>query len=68
MRYYAIIFFMAMSLGHFGFTVETLPVTKVEKGIVTMGKYEIPEDEAWKVGDVAEAIIHEGKIWEVRMK
>jgi hypothetical protein len=45
-----------------GYSAETLTVTRVEKGIVTMGDYTIPEAEAWREGDKAEVIIREGEI------
>lgn len=68
MRYYALLFFLTLGMGHFGYSVETLRVTQVENGLVTMGDYTIPEHEAWRVGDTAEAIIRAGEIIEVRYK
>lgn len=66
MRYYALLFFLTLGMACMGYKVETLTVTRVEKGIVTMGDYTIPEHEAWRVGDRAEAIVRDGKIVEVR--
>lgn len=66
MRYYALLFFLTLGMACMGYKVETLTVTRVENGIVTMGDYTIPEAEAWRVGDKAEAIIREGEIIEVR--
>lgn len=61
MRYFTLIFFLTLA-GYFGYSAETLTVTRVEKGIVTMGDYTIPEHEAWREGDKAEVIIREGEI------
>ena len=66
MRYYALLFFLTLGMTCMGYKVETLTVTRVENGIVTMGDYTIPEHEAWRVGDEAEAIIRNGEIIEVR--
>lgn len=61
MRYFTLIFFLTLA-GYFGYSAEVMTVTRVEKGIVTMGDYTIPEAEAWRVGDKAEVIIREGEI------
>lgn len=68
MRYYALLFFLTLGMSHFGYQVETLRVRKVENGIVTMGKYEFPEAEPWRVGDLAEAIIKDNTLLEVRKR
>lgn len=61
MRHFTLIFFLTLC-GYFGYSAETLTVTRVENGIVTMGGYTIPEAEAWRKGDTAEVIIREGQI------
>lgn len=66
MKYYALLFFLTLGMTCMGYKVETMTVTRVENGIVKMGDYTIPEAEAWRVGDEAEAIIREGEIIEVR--
>ena len=62
MRYFGLIFFLTLGMTCMGYSAETLTVTRVEKGIVTMGDYTIPEAEAWREGDKAEVIIREGEI------
>ena len=49
---------------------QTMTVTAVRSGTVTLTDgeraYEMPEHEAWRIGDRAEAIVRDGKIVEVR--
>lgn len=59
---FTLIFFLTLGMTCMGYKAETLTVTRVEKGIVTMGDYTIPEAEAWREGDKAEVIIREGEI------
>lgn len=59
---FTLIFFLTFGMACMGYKAETLTVTRVEKGIVTMGDYTIPEAEAWREGDKAEVIIREGEI------
>lgn len=59
---FTLIFFLTLGMACMGYKAETLTVTRVEKGIVTMGDYTIPESEAWRKGDKAEVIIREGEI------
>lgn len=68
--WFALLFFLTIGMRPFGWSVEDVRVTEVRHGLVTMvGKgsvYQIAEDEAWRVGDRAEAIVREGRIVEVR--
>ena len=69
MKWFTIIM-ATMMLLPCGYRIEHCTVTDVSKGIVTMtgedGDYWIPEDEAWKVGNKALALVSKGKIIEVR--
>lgn len=53
-----------------GYRIEPCEVTAVERGVVTLtgldGDYWIAEDEAWRVGDKALALVSRGRIVEVR--
>ena len=68
--WFALLFFLTIGMRPIGWSVEPLKVTEVRHGLVTMvGKdsvYQITEDEAWRVGDRAEAIVRDGRIVEVR--
>lgn len=68
MKYYALLFFLTLGMTCMGYKVETLTVTRVENGRVTMGDYTIPEAEAWREGDKAEVIIREREILMERWK
>lgn len=69
-KWFAIWTIAASMLLPIGFRVEQCQVTDVSKGIVTLtgsdGDYWIPEDEAWRVGNKAIALVRKGKIIEVR--
>ena len=69
-RWFALLAFLAIGMRPFGWSVEPLMVTEVRHGLVTMvgadAVYQITEDESWRVGDRAEAIVREGRIVEVR--
>ena len=69
-RWFALLAFLTLGMRPFGWSVEPLKVTEVRQGLVTMvgedAVYQITEDEAWRVGDRAEAIVREGRIVEVR--
>lgn len=69
-KMFALLVFLTIGMRPFGWSVEPLKVTEVRHGLVTMvGKdsvYQIAEDEAWRVGDRAEAIVRDGRIVEVR--
>lgn len=69
-RWFALLAFLALGMRPFGWAVEDVRVTEVRQGLVTMvgddAVYQIPEDESWRVGDRAEAIVRDGKIIEVR--
>ena len=70
MKWFTVLAIVTSMLLPIGYRLEPCEVTKVEKGIVTMtgydGDYWIPEDEAWRVGDRAFALVSNGKIIEVR--
>lgn len=69
-RWFALLAFLTLGMRPFGWSVEPLKVTEVRQGLVTMvgedSVYQITEDEAWRVGDRAEAIVRNGRIVEVR--
>lgn len=69
-RWFALLAFLTLGMRPFGWSVEDVRVTEVRQGLVTMvgddAVYQITEDEAWRVGDRAEAIVRDGKIVEVR--
>lgn len=69
-RWFALLAFLTLGMRPFGWSVEDVRVTEVRQGLVTMvsedSVYQITEDESWRVGDRAEAIVREGKIVEVR--
>ena len=69
-RRFALLAFLTLGMRPFGWSVEDVRVTEVRQGLVTMvGKdmvYQITEDESWRVGDRAEAIVRDGRIVEVR--
>ena len=69
-RWFALLAFLTLGMRPFGWSVESLKVTEVRQGLVTMvgedAVYQITEDESWRVGDRAEAIVRDGKIVEVR--
>lgn len=69
-KLFALLAFLTLGMRPFGWSVEDVRVTEVRQGIVTMvgadAVYQIAEDEAWQVGDRAEAIVRNGKIVEVR--
>ena len=69
-RWFALLAFLTIGMRPFGWSVESLKVTEVRQGLVTMvgedSVYQITEDESWQVGDRAEAIVRDGKIVEVR--
>lgn len=70
MKWLTILAIATSMLLPFGYRIEHCEVTNVEHGVVTMtgedGDYWIPEDEAWKVGNKALALVSKGKIIEVR--
>ena len=69
-KLFALLAFLTLGMRPFGWSVEPLKVTEVRQGLVTMvgedAVYQITEDESWRVGDRAEAIVRDGKIIEVR--
>lgn len=69
-RWFALLAFLTLGMRPFGWSVEDVRVTEVRQGLVTMvgddAVYQITEDESWRVGDRAEAIVREGRIVEVR--
>ena len=69
-RWFALLAFLTIGMRPFGWSVESLKVTEVRQGLVTMvgedAVYQITEDESWRVGDRAEAIVRDGRIVEVR--
>lgn len=69
-RWFALLAFLTLGMRPFGWSVEDVRVTEVRQGLVTMvgedAVYQITEDESWRVGDRAEAIVRDGKIIEVR--
>lgn len=69
-RWFALLAFLTLGMRPFGWSVEDVRVTEVRQGLVTMvgsdAVYQITEDESWRVGDRAEAIVRDGKIVEVR--
>ena len=69
-KLFALLAFLTLGMQPFGWSVEDVRVTEVRQGLVTMvGKdavYQINEDESWRGGDRAEAIVRDGKIVEVR--
>ena len=69
-RWFALPAFLTLGMRPFGWSVEDVRVTEVRQGLVTMvgadAVYQIAEDESWRVGDRAEAIVRDGKIVEVR--
>lgn len=69
-KIFALLAFLTLGMRPFGWSVEDVRVTEVRQGLVTMvgadGVYQITEDESWRVGDRAEAIVREGRIVEVR--
>lgn len=69
-KLFALLAFLTLGMRPFGWSVEDVRVTEVRQGLVTMvgddAVYQITEDESWRVGDRAEAIVRDGKIVEVR--
>lgn len=69
-RWFALLAFLTLGMRPFGWSVEDVRVTEVRQGIVTMvgadAVYQITEDESWRVGDRAEAIVRNGRIVEAR--
>lgn len=69
-RWFALLAFLTLGMRPFGWSVEEVRITEVRQGLVTMvgadAVYQITEDESWRVGDRAEAIVRDGKIVEVR--
>lgn len=69
-KLFALLAFLTLGMRPFGWSVKPLKVTEVRYGLVTMvgadAVYQITEDESWRVGDRAEAIVRDGKIVEVR--
>ena len=69
-KLFALLAFLTLGMRPFGWTVEDVRVTEVRQGLVTMlgddAVYQITEDESWRVGDRAEAIVRDGRIVEVR--
>ena len=69
-RWFALLAFLTLGMRPFGWSVEDVRVTEVRQGLVTMvgddAVYQITEDESWRVGDRAEAIVRDGRIVEVR--
>ena len=69
-RWFALLAFLTLGMRPFGWSVEDVRVAEVRQGLVTMvgddAVYQITEDESWRVGDRAEAIVRDGRIVEVR--
>lgn len=69
-RWFALLAFLTLGMRPFGWSVDDVRVTEVRQGLVTMvgadAVYQITEDEPWRVGDRAEAIVRNGRIVEVR--
>ena len=69
-RWFALLAFLTVGMRPFGWSVEDVRVTEVRQGLVTMvgddTVYQITEDESWRVGDRALALVSRGKIVEVR--
>ena len=67
--WFSLLFFLTIGMSYFGYTIEPLTVTDVRSCWVTMDdKYTIFSDEAWRIGDRAEAIVRGEEILEVRYK
>lgn len=68
--WFSLLFFMTLGMTQFGYSVEPLTVTEVRSEYVTMhGEdcvFQIDNEQDWREGDKAEAIVRDGKLIEVR--
>lgn len=71
MKIWILIMFLTLGMGGM-YSTQNAIVTDVREGTVILqtkeGVYAIPEDEAWRIGDPAECLIHRGKIIIARYK
>lgn len=70
--WFALLFFLTMGMSHYGYTIEPLWVVEAhDDRAILQGDdcvFELDNEQSWRVGDRAEAIVREGKIVEVRWK
>lgn len=67
--WFALLFFLTIGMKPFGYTIEPLRVKDIQSCMVTLvgeSEYKVWSDEAWRVGDRAEAIVKGGEIIEIR--
>ena len=69
-KWFMLLFFLTIGMSKFGYTVEPLTVTEVKNEYVTFhGEecvFQTDNEESWRKGDKAEALIRDGKLLEVR--
>ena len=62
--WFACLFFLTIGMLPFGYRIEPLQVTEVRHGLVTLqgddSVFQVDEEEAWRPGDRAEAIVRDG--------
>ena len=68
--WFALLFFLTMGMTHYGYTIEQLQVVEAhDDRAILQGDgcvFELDNEQSWRVGDRAEAIVREGKLIEVR--
>ena len=67
--WFSLLFFLTIGMAPFGYRIEPLRVRDIQSCMVTLvgeNEYTVFSDEAWRIGDQAEAIVREGEIVEVR--
>lgn len=69
-KWFALLFFLTMGMSHYGYTIEPLWVVEAhDDRAILQGEgcvFQVDNEESWRVGDRAEAIVRDGKIVEVR--
>lgn len=69
--WFSLLFFLTIGMCPFGYKIETLRVKNIDSCILTLSgekNYVTWSDEVWEIGDIAEAIIRDDQIIEVKYK
>lgn len=70
MKYFMLLFFLTLGMGKFGYTLEPVIVTEANNNLVTFHGNECvfqkDNEENWRKGDRAQALIKDGELMEVR--
>lgn len=69
--WFALLFFLTMGMTHYGYTIEPLWVAEAHTDrAILQGDdcvFQVDNEQSWRVGDRAEAIVRDGKLIEVRL-